>query len=39
MDAGALVDEIGDLIGLKIGLRWKIIDVGAKGKLPESQRI
>lgn len=39
MDAGALVDEIEDLIGLKIGLRWKIIDVGAKGKLPESQRI
>jgi hypothetical protein len=39
MDAGALVDEIEDLIGLKVGLRWKIIDVGAKGKLPESQRV
>jgi hypothetical protein len=23
----------------KIGLRWKTIDVGIKGKLPESQRI
>jgi hypothetical protein len=39
MDAGALVDEISDLVGVKVGLRWKIIDVGAKGKLPESQRI
>jgi hypothetical protein len=39
MDTGALVDKIADLVGVKIGLQWKIIDVGAKGKLPESQRI
>jgi hypothetical protein len=39
MDAGALVDEIADLVGVQIGLRWKVIDVGAKGKLPESQMI
>jgi hypothetical protein len=39
MDSGALVDEIEDLMGLQVGLRWKIIDVGAKGKLPESQRV
>jgi hypothetical protein len=39
MDAGALVDEIEELVGLKVGLRWKIIDVGAKGKLPENQQI
>jgi hypothetical protein len=39
MDAGALVDEIQDLVGIKIGLRWKIIDVDAKGKLPENQRV
>jgi hypothetical protein len=39
MDAGALVDKIEDLIGLQVGLHWKIIDVGAKGKLPKSQRI
>jgi hypothetical protein len=39
MDAGALVDEIADLVGLQVGLRWKIIDVGAKGKLPEAQRV
>jgi hypothetical protein len=39
MDAGALVDEISELIGLQVGLRWKIIDTGAKGKLPEEQRI
>jgi hypothetical protein len=28
MDAGALVVEIEDLVGIKVGLRWKIIDVG-----------
>jgi hypothetical protein len=39
MDAGALADEIEDLVGVKIGLRWKVIDVGAKGKLPESQMV
>jgi hypothetical protein len=39
MDTGALVDEIADLVGLQVGLRWKIINVGAKGKLPESQRV
>jgi hypothetical protein len=39
MDTGALVDEIADLVGLQVGLRWKIIDVGAKGKLPEAQRV
>jgi hypothetical protein len=27
MDAGTLVDEIEDLFGLQVGLRWKIIDV------------
>ena len=25
MDAGALADEIEDQIGIKIGLRWKVI--------------
>jgi hypothetical protein len=39
MDAGALVDEIAELVGIQVGLRWKIIDVGAKGKLPEAQRV
>jgi hypothetical protein len=39
MDAGALVDEISELVGIQVGLRWKIIDIGAKGNLPESQRI
>jgi hypothetical protein len=39
MDAGALVDEIEDLVGVKLGLRWKVIDVGAKGKLPETQQV
>jgi hypothetical protein len=39
MDAGALADEIEDLVRVKVGLRWKIIDVGTKGKLPETQRV
>jgi hypothetical protein len=39
MDTGALVDEIHDLIRIKVGLRWKIIGVGIKGKLQESQRV
>jgi hypothetical protein len=39
MDAGALVDKIEELIGVKVGLHWKIIDVGSKGKIPETQRV
>jgi hypothetical protein len=39
MDAGALVDEIAELVEIKVGLRWKVIDIGAKGKLPENQMI
>jgi hypothetical protein len=39
MDAGALVDEIAEMVGVQVGLRWKIIDIGVKGNLPESQRI
>jgi hypothetical protein len=30
MDAGALVDQIEDIIGVKVGLRWKIINVGSE---------
>ena len=29
-DVGALADEITDMIGYKIGLRWKNIPTGAK---------
>jgi hypothetical protein len=39
MGAGALVDEIEDLVGVKLGLCWKVIDVGTKGKLPETQQV
>jgi hypothetical protein len=28
-----------ELVGEQVGLRWKIIDIGVKGNLPESQRI
>ena len=30
MDAGALADEIADMIGINVGLRWKTISTGAK---------
>ena len=30
MDAGALADEIGDVIGVHTGLRWKVISNGTK---------
>jgi hypothetical protein len=39
MVTGALVDEIADLVGVKNGLQWKIIDIVTKGKLPETQRV
>jgi hypothetical protein len=38
-DEGTLVDKIVDLIGVQVGLCWKIIHIGAKGKLLENQRI
>lgn len=39
MDAGAMVDEIADLVGVTVGLRWKVIDIGVKGKIPEAQKV
>ena len=39
MDAGALAEELYDLYGIEIGLRWKVIDQGVKGKIPADQRI
>jgi hypothetical protein len=39
MDTGTFVDEIEDLVGIKVGLYWKIIDIGVKGKLLENQRV
>ena len=39
MDAGAMADEIADLVGIKVGLRWKVIDIGVKGKIPEAQKV
>jgi hypothetical protein len=39
MDAGALADEIEDHIGAPVGLRWRTIDIGIKGKIPENQRV
>ena len=39
MDAGAMADEIADLVGIKVGLRWKTIDIGVKGKIPDAQKV
>jgi hypothetical protein len=39
MDAGALADEISDILGINIGLRWKIINIGQKGIIPQSQKV
>ena len=39
MNAGAMADEIGDLVGVQVGLRWKVIDINVKGKIPDSQKV
>ena len=39
MDAGALADEISDQIGMPVGLRWRAIDIGIKGKIPDQQKV
>ena len=39
MDAGALADEIEDLTGVSVGLRWKIIDLAIKGNIPEEKKV
>ena len=39
MDASAMADEIADLVGVTVGLRWKVIDIGVKGKIPDSQKV
>ena len=39
MDAGALADEISEQIGIPVGLRWRTIDIGIKGIIPENQRV
>ena len=39
MDAGALADEISDQIGIPVGLRWRTIDIGIKGSIPDNQKV
>lgn len=39
IDAGALADEIYDMTGVELGLRWKQIDTGQREKVPASQQI
>jgi len=39
MDAGALADEMADILGMQVGLRWKTIDIGLKGKIPDAQKV
>ena len=39
MDAGALADEISEQIGIPVGLRWRTIDIGIKGIIPDAQKV
>ena len=39
MDAGALADEISDQIKIPVGLRWRTIDIGIKGAIPDNQKV
>ena len=39
MDAGALADEIEDILGFPVGLKWKVIDTGVRGRMNESQKV
>jgi hypothetical protein len=39
MDHGALADEMSDILGFNLGLRWKVIDIGVRGKIPDSQKV
>ena len=38
MDAGALADEIGEILGFQVGLKWKTIPTGTKEQLEEEQK-
>jgi hypothetical protein len=39
MDQGALADEMSDILGFNLGLRWKVIDIGVRGQIPDSQKV
>jgi hypothetical protein len=39
LDQGALADEMSDILGFNLGLRWKVIDIGVRGKIPDSQKV
>ena len=39
MDAGALADEIEDVLGFPVGLKWKVIDTVIRGKMSEKQKV
>ena len=39
MDAGAMTDEMTDLVGIQVGFRWKVINIGVEGKISDSQKM
>lgn len=39
IDAGALSDEMSEQFEFQIGLKWKVIDTGEKGKILESRKV
>ena len=38
MDVGALADEIADVLGFQVGLKWKIIPTGIKEQLNDDKK-
>lgn len=38
-EPGALADEISDMIGIQVGLRWKVISTGKRGKIPDNKKV
>ena len=38
MDAGALADEISDVLGFNVGLKWRVINTASRGQLPENKK-
>ena len=39
MDVNALTEDILQMTGIRVGLRWMAIDSGAKGKVPLSEKV
>ena len=34
-----MTDEMTDLVGIQVGFRWKVINIGVEGKISDSQKM